>query len=474
MRDAMKSRREFLSLTLMTTGAALLAACGQSTPAAPSKPAESKPAESKPAAPAGQPATTPAKPAAQAPSAGQPAGAAKIRHYTWLGGAQKDIYDQMLKEYQDTHPGIEISHETVAGTGAATYPDVIKTGMAGGSPPDLFFMWGGSLAAPFIDAGGILPLDDKFQQRGWDKMFFPAVTESIKRKDKIWGVPKNASGMGLWYRKDLFEKVGVGEAKTYEELEANNAKLKAAGISPIAMGGKFGWNTMRLLDYLMEITAGPVLHTKLQRLEESWDRPEVVEAYKLLKKWVDEQWITPGFLTVAPNDALLPWYKGDAAMVFGTSTQEAVIKTAEQDIQKYDFFLPPTGHTPFRFTVYPHQLMVAQVSSVVEPSLDLVHWMSQPDIQKKYFAAFGSTATVGARPDPAEWPRSVKWLDILEQQKDFYPPTDQAFYKELMDGFFEIQDGIVAGQITPENGAKQMQAKAAEWQQRTGKKTTLD
>ena len=56
-------------------------------------------------------------------------------------------------------------------------------------------------------------------------------------------------------------------------------------------------------------------------------------------------------------------------------------------------------------------------------------------------------------------PRSVKWLDILEKQKDIYPPTDQAFHKELMDGFFEVQDGIVAGQVTPEDGAKRMQAR---------------
>jgi raffinose/stachyose/melibiose transport system substrate-binding protein len=62
----------------------------------------------------------------------------------------------------------------------------------------------------------------------------------------------------------------------------------------------------------------------------------------------------------------------------------------------------------------------------------------------------------------------------LEKQTEFYPPTDQAFYKELMDGFFEVQDGIVAGQVTPEDGAKTMQQKAVEWQQRTGKKTTLD
>ena len=479
MKDAQSSRRQFLSLAVVSTGAALLAACSQSsTPAAPAKPAESKPAEakpaeSKPAAPAAQaqPTTAPAKPAAQAATKGGPV---KFRHYTWVGGPQKELYDGLLKEYMDTHPGVEVAHETVAGTGAATYPDVIKTGMAAGSPPDVFFMWGGSLAAPFIDAGGIMEMDQHFEKMGWNKLFFPWVTDTIKRKGKTYGVPKSAIGMGFWYRKDIFEKVGIGEAKTYAEVEQNNQKLKAAGIAPIAIGGKFGWNTMRLLDYLMEVVAGPELHTKLQRLEESWDRKEVVESYALFKKWVDEQWITPGFLTVAPNDALLPWYKGDAAMVFGTSGQEAVIKTAEQDIAKYDFYLPPTGHTPLRISGFPHQLMIAQATQVPDAALEFVNWISQPPIQQKYFAALGATATVGARPDATEWPRSVKWLDILEKQKDIYPPTDQAFYKELMDGFFEVQDGIVAGQITPENGAKQMQAKAVEWQQRTGKKTTLD
>ena len=487
MSDVHLTRRELLTLALVSTGATLLAACSGGGSSAPAKPAETKPTESKPAeaakpaAPAAQPAATtapaaaaPAKPAEAAKPAAASSGPAKIRHYTWLGGPQKDLYDKMLKEYTDSHPGVEISHETVAGTGAATYPDVIKTGMAAGSPPDLFFNWGGSLSAPFIDAGGILPLDEKYEQRGWDKLFFPWVMDSIKRKGQTWGIPKGANGIAPWYRVDLFQKAGVDVPKTYDEFEANNKKLKAVGITPMTIGGKFGWNTMRLLDYLMEVVAGPKLHSELQYLQESWDRKEVVESYKLLKKWIDEQWLTPGFLSVAPNDALLPWYKGDAAMIFGTSTSEAVIKTAEQDITRYDFFIPPTGHTPLRFGAYPHQLMVAQVSPVIEPVLDLATWISQPDIQKKYFAAFGATATVGARPDEKEFPRSVKWLDILEKQKDIYPPTDQAFYKELMDGFFEVQDGIVAGQVTPEDGAKRMAQKAADWQKTSGKKTALD
>ena len=36
--------------------------------------------------------------------------------------------------------------------------------------------------------------------------------------------------------------------------------------------------------------------------------------------------------------------------------------------------------------------------------------------------------------------------------------------KELMDGFFEVQDAIVAKQMTPEEGAALMQQRAEEWQ----------
>ncbi len=31
-----------------------------------------------------------------------------------------------------------------------------------------------------------------------------------------------------------------------------------------------------------------------------------------LKKWVDEKWLVPDFLTVAPNDARIPVYAGKA------------------------------------------------------------------------------------------------------------------------------------------------------------------
>ena len=77
---------------------------------------------------------------------------------------------------------------------------------------------------------------------------------------------------------------------------------------------------------------------------------------------------------------------------------------------------------------------------------------------------FANSATVGVNPDCDEWPLTCKWRDIILSAEDAYPPTDQAFVKELMDGFFEVQDAIVAKRLTPEEGAELMQQRVEEWQ----------
>lgn len=59
---------------------------------------------------------------------------------------------------------------------------------------------------------------------------------------KTYGVPVSVSPGGFWYSKDLFKKAGIEKTPTtIEELSQDVSKLKAAGISPIALGAKDGW-----------------------------------------------------------------------------------------------------------------------------------------------------------------------------------------------------------------------------------------
>jgi raffinose/stachyose/melibiose transport system substrate-binding protein len=387
----------------------------------------------------------------------------ELRFLSWTAANQEQQFNEMLAEFTAAHPNITISSETVAGTGAATYPDVLRTGIAGGDPPDLFYMWGGSIAAPFIEADQVLPLDTYYEEYGWAERLVPWAAEAMQVDGVYYGVPKATRGMGFWYRKDIFEQHGIEIPQSYEELESSCATLQEAGVACLSLGGKFGWNTMRLLDYFIELEAGPEMHDQLNRLEASWDSPEVVAAYQKLKTWVDNGWIVPGFLAVSPDDARQPFYRGQAAMVFEGDWLEAVLKADEQDTANFDFFIPPTGHEPLRMSGFPEQVMITKDSQHPDEAALFLDWFLQPEIQQKYFQAIGgSTGVLNAFPSEEEFPLSVKWRKIIETS-EAYPPTDQAFRKELMDSFFAVQDAIVAGAMTPEEGAAEMQATAEKW-----------
>jgi len=396
------------------------------------------------------------------------AAAIELRVMTVWGGQQKEYLDQMFAEYTSLNPEVKISHESVAGTGAATYIEVLKTAAAAGTAPDVWFNWGGELSGFFADAGYCEPLDEYFEKYGWNKILIPWTIEAVRRNGKLYGVPICSHGMTFWYRKDLWDQLGLTEPKTYKELEELCAKTKAAGIYPLSVAGKYGWMVMRLLDYLLEYTAGPELHDKLNTTEESWDRPEVVEMYRLFKKWADE-WIVPGFLQVNPDDARMPMYQGQALMVFEGSWMETVFKHDGQDVNNFGFFLHPTEHEPLRISGFPEQFMVNAQSKYKKEALEFINWFIQKDVQQKWLGkAITSTCTIGVYPDENELPNTYKFRKVLEQLQDVYPPTDQAFPPELMHKYFEIQDSVALGLVTPEDAAKRMQAAIEEYKEETG------
>lgn len=396
--------------------------------------------------------------------------AIELRVMTVWGGQQKEYLDQMFAEYTAMNPEVKISHETVPGTGAASYTEVLQTGMASGTGPDVFFNWGGELAGLFIDAGYCEPLDEYYEQYKWKDILIPWTVDAIRRNGKIWGVPISSHAMTFWYRKDLWEKLGLSEPKTYEELEAICDKAKAAGIYAFTTGGKYGWMPMRLLDYLLEVTAGPELHDKLNTSEENWNRPEVVEMYRLFQKW-SNNWIVPGFVQMAPEtDARMPLYQGQALMILEGSWFEVyALKSDGQDINLYSFFPHPTNHEPLRLSGFPEQFMLNAKSKYKKEALDFMNWFIQKDVQQKWFGkAINSTCTLGVYPDESTTPNTYRFRKLIEELKDVYPPTDQAFPPELMHKYYEIQDAVALNMMTPEEAAANIQKAIEEYKKEKG------
>jgi raffinose/stachyose/melibiose transport system substrate-binding protein len=404
--------------------------------------------------------------AASLPAAAQ--SKTELRFFTNFDAARVKLWDPILAQFHQEHPDVQVKLETVAGSGAAIYPDVLRTSMAAGDPPDVFFMWGGEISGPFVDAGQVLELSPYYAKYGWKDRFPEWTIERVTRKGGIYGVPYNARGMAFWYRKDLFEKHGIEVPKSYTELEGVCTTLKENGVHCATFGGKFGWHPMRLLDYFLETTCGPEVHKQLNTLTASWNQPCVVDAYVRLQKWVQNGWLVPDFLNVSPSDARMPLYIGSAAMIIEGDNFEVVARGDGITAENLDFFVGPTGHEPLRFHGYPEQWMIPVGSDHQDTAAMFIDWITKAEVQKKHTAAFTSTATKGVQPDCSTLPHSCAWREVITGDAETFPPTDQAFTKELIDGFFEIQDGIIAGRITPEAGAAMMDERAKAWKAAKG------
>lgn len=133
----------------------------------------------------------------------------------------------------ERNPGVKYEAQ---GIDYSQYGSMLKTKIAGGDAPDIIF-GRPKVYADLIAAGHIMDLSDQDFLEHVDE----AALESMKVDGKVYGVPTNMGGMGVFYNKEVFEENGVDVPKTHEELMEAARKFQDAGIVAFAHGFKEGW-----------------------------------------------------------------------------------------------------------------------------------------------------------------------------------------------------------------------------------------
>jgi raffinose/stachyose/melibiose transport system substrate-binding protein len=384
-----------------------------------------------------------------------------LRWFDYESAESLELLKEQIAKF-DAQAGTTTTVDSLPGSGAAVYPDKLRTELLGGKGPDIWRIWGGQIGAPFVTAKQAMDLAPYYQKFGWDSRINTVAIEGMTFEGVKAGVPFTARAMGAWYNKALFEKAGIsGDPSSYAELEEANKKLLSAGITPCATGGKYGWHIMRLYEYLLETSAGPELHDKLLTGEETWDRPEVVTAFTNFKKWQDQKWIPEGALGLDPADIEPSYVQGKTAYTITGQWAEAEhIQAANKDSADFGNFQLPTGHTPQRHSGFVEGYMINAKSGNPDKSAELIDYIVQPETQKAL--KIGSSTVAGAEPNPQDSPLSYQWAQGPGKQP-FYTIQDQAFPKKVADQYFAIQSDLLQGKITPEEAAKQMQDAVSAW-----------
>ena len=163
------------------------------------------------------------------------------------GDPGKTDFQSIADAYTAAHPNVTIAITVLENEAFKTK---LATSIQPGQVPDLFQSWGGGIMAAQADAGALKDITADIAS--WKDTINAGALSIYAYKGVQYGVPWDMGMIGVWYNKKLFSQAGVSAPPTtWEEYLAAIGKLKAAGITPLAIAGKDKWPSMHLWTYLV-------------------------------------------------------------------------------------------------------------------------------------------------------------------------------------------------------------------------------
>jgi raffinose/stachyose/melibiose transport system substrate-binding protein len=160
-------------------------------------------------------------------------------------GAGLELYKDIASEFQKKNPNVTIKAIPLQNEQFRTK---IPIALQSDSPPDVFQSWGGGGLVEQQKAGKVANLTKYVKP--WIKTLGGSAA-GWQVNGTQYAIPYSVGVVGFWYNKALFRQAGVRSApKSWPQLIAAISKLKAADITPIAIGSKDQWPDAFYWDYL--------------------------------------------------------------------------------------------------------------------------------------------------------------------------------------------------------------------------------
>jgi len=345
------------------------------------------------------------------------------------GASQRAVWQSAIDDFKKAHPDIDVK---VSFVDEEAYK-VQLPGWLSTVAPDIVNWHDGERMAYYARRGLLEDLTNDWNKNNWNSMY-ASTKEASSYKGKQYAAPTVYYAWGMFYRKDLFEKAGItSEPKTWDEFLEAAKKLKAAGITPVAVAGRDAWTLAGWFDYLDLRINGNAFHQKLMAGEVPYTDPRVKKVYTTWKQLIDDKVFIDNSLSY-DLDAAQPFlFQGKAAMMlmgtFITGGFPADIK-------------PKMGF--FQFPIIDPKVPTAEdgpVESLHIPSKaknkadahTFLAFMETPEISAKLAQGLGSLPANSKSPEPDD-PISKIGFQILSNTKggiaQFY---DRDMTKEMAD-----------------------------------------
>jgi len=380
---------------------------------------------------------------------------------------QAAFWDEVIAEYEAAHPNVNI--ETTALENEA-FKSQIVTVMQAGDPPDLFQSWGGGVLWQYADAGMVRNIAPELQGEWYDSFAVPAAVDMYGRDGEYYGVPWSWGAVGIFFNKALFTQAGLDPENppaTWDEFLAAVQALKDAGITPIALGEGDRWPGHFWFVYLATRLGGQDAFVNAYNRTGSFADEPFVQAGEYLQQLLDMEPFQEGFMSAGYGDEAGLVGDGLAAMeLMGQWAPATQVDSSEQGGIGADlgFFPFPMieGGAGDATDILGGGDGFAVGANAPDEAVDFLRYLTSEDVQRRGAAIWilptvknAADELIAADPIMAQ---IISMRDNAHYAQLYY---DQFLPASVATAVLDAVQGLLAGEISPEEAAQYIEDEAA-------------
>lgn len=347
----------------------------------------------------------------------------------YKGAVQRNVWQSTVDEFKKANPDVDVKVSFIE---EEAYK-VQLPGWLSTQAPDIINWHNGERMAFYASRGLLEDLSEDWKKNGWDSTY-ASTKEASSWQGKQYSAPTVYYSWGMFYRKDLFKKVGIAsEPKTWDEFLEACKKLKAAGIAPVAVGGRDAWTLAGWFDYLDLRINGNAFHQQLMAGDIAYTDPRVKKVYTTWKSLIDNKVFIDNALSYDLDGAQPFLFQGKAAMMLmGTFIAKGFPAKLAPEMGYFQFPIID-ANVPTAEEGPTESIHIPAKARNKADAHRFIAFVGTPAISAKLAEGLGSLPANSKSPAPAD-PISRIGFDILSNAKggisQFY---DRDMTKEMAD-----------------------------------------